>query len=77
MKIGCACSYDAKLTLKGRMLARKKGTAKGGATVTIKLSAKQARAVRKLGRGSKALRLVVVAKSGGAARTRSVVVAPR
>ncbi len=59
------------------MLARKKGTAKGGATVAIKLSAKQAEAVRKLGRGSKALKLVVVATSGGAAGTRSVVVAPR
>jgi hypothetical protein len=79
VKIGCAarCSYDAKLTLKGRMLARKKGTAMAGATVAIKLSAKQARAVRKLGRGSKALKLVVVAKSGGAAGTRSLVVAPR
>ncbi len=59
------------------MLARKKGTAKKGATVAIKLSAKQAKAVRKLGRGSKALKLVVVAKAGGAAGTRSVVVAPR
>ena len=71
-------AYDAKLTLKGRTVARKKGSAEeGGATVAIKLSAKQARAVRKLGRGSKALKLVVVAKSGGAAATRSVTVAPR
>ena len=65
VKLGCACSYDAKLTLKGRTLARKKGTAQKGATVAIKLSAKQAKAVRKLGRGSKALKLVVVARAGG------------
>ena len=77
IRCAASCSYDAKLTLKGRTLARKKGTAKGGATVALKLSAKQARMVRKLGRGSKALKLVVVAKSGGAAGTRSVVVAPR
>ena len=80
VKIGCAaaCSYDAKLTLKSRTIARKAGTAKaGGATVALKLSAKQARAVRKLRRSSKALKLVVVAKAGGAAATRSVAVAPR
>ena len=77
VKIGCACAYDAKLTLKGKAIARKKGTAKRGATVAITLGAKQARAVRKLGRGSTALKLVVSAKSGGAAATRSAVVAPR
>jgi hypothetical protein len=78
VKIGCACTYSAKLTLKGRAVARKNGALKkAGSTVAIKLSAKQARAVRKLGRKSKALKLVVTAKSGGATGTRSVVVAPR
>ncbi|HET8953710.1 MAG TPA: hypothetical protein VFN44_24520 [Solirubrobacteraceae bacterium] len=80
VKIGCsaACSYAAKLTLKGKTVARKNGSLKkGGATVAIKLGAKQARAVRKLGRRSKALRLSVTAKSGGASGTRSAVVAPR
>jgi WD40 repeat protein len=78
VKVGCACSYSAKLTLKGRTIARKRGSLrKAGTTVTIKLSAKQARAVRKLGRGSKALRLVVTASSGGASGTRSLTVAPR
>jgi len=78
--IRCAagCTYDAKRTLKGRRIARKKGTAKkGGAIVTIRLGAKQARAVRKLGRRSKALELVVTAKSGARVGTRSAVVAPR
>ena len=77
VKIGCACSYDAKLTLKGRTIARKKGTAKKGATVAIKLSAKQARAVRKLGPRVEGAQARGGAKSGGAAGTRSVVVAPR
>jgi hypothetical protein len=78
VKIGCACTYSAKLTLKGRVVARKNGSLKkAGSTVALKLGAKQARAVRKLGRKSKALRLVVTAKSGGATGTRSVVVAPR
>ena len=45
--------------------------------MAIKLSAKQARAVRKLARSSKALRLVVTAKAGGATGTRSLTVAPR
>jgi len=78
VKVGCACSYSAKLTLKGRTIARKSGSLKkAGSTVAIRLTAKQARAVRKLGRGSKALRLVVTAKSGGASGTRSLTVAPR
>ena len=77
VKIGCACTYDAKLTLKGKTIARKKGTAKKTSIVAIKLGAKQARAVKKLGRRSKALRLVVTARSGVSAATRSAVVAPR
>jgi WD40 repeat protein len=77
VKIGCACVYSARLTLKGRTIARKAGTLKKAGTVTIKLSAKQARAVRKLGRRSKALRLVVSAKSGARSGTRSALVAPR
>jgi hypothetical protein len=45
--------------------------------VTVKLIAKQARAVRKLGRKSKALKLVVTAKSGGSTGTRTMTIAPR
>ena len=78
--LGCAvaCTYSAKLTLKGRTIARRNGALKkGGGTVAIKLSAKQARAVRKLRRKSKALKLVVTAKSGGASGKRTVAVAPR
>jgi hypothetical protein len=78
VKLGCACTYSAKLTLKGRTIARKRGSLKkAGSTVAIRLSAKQARAVRKLARSSKALRLVVTAKSGGKTGTRSLTVAPR
>jgi hypothetical protein len=80
VKLGCAaaCTYAAKLTLKGKTIARKNGSLKkGGSAVTIKLGAKQARAVKKLGRRSKALRLAVTAKSGASAGTRSAVVAPR
>jgi len=78
VKLGCACTYSAKLTLKGKAIARKSGSLKkAGSTVAIKLSAKQARAVRKLARSSKALRLVVTAKAGGATGTRSLTVAPR
>jgi hypothetical protein len=80
VKLGCAvgCTYSAKLTLKGRTIARKNGSLKkGSSTVAIKLSAKQAKAVRKLGRKSRALKLVVTAKSGGATGKRTVTVAPR
>jgi hypothetical protein len=70
-----ACSYKAKLTLKGKALATRKGKAKAGraTTVKLKLSAKQARKVRKLGKRSKALKLSVTA----AGVKRTVVVAPR
>jgi hypothetical protein len=77
VKIGCACTYSAKLTLKGKAIARKRGTLKKAGVVTIKLGAKQARTVRKLARSSKALKLVVTASSGGATGTRSALVAPR
>lgn len=78
VKLGCVCTYSARLTLKGRTVARKNGASKkAGSTVTIKLSATQAKALRKLGRRSKALELVVTAKSGAATGTRSLTVAPR
>ncbi len=69
-----ACSYQAKLTLRGKKLAGKKGKAKAGraTTVKLKLSGKQARKVAKLGKRSKALKLTVTA--GGVKRT--AVVAP-
>ena len=68
VKLGCACTYSAKLTLKGRVIARKSGTLKkAGSTVAITLSAKQARAVRKLGRvPPRRCKLVVTAKAGAA-----------
>ena len=78
VKIGCACTFSAKLTLEGRTVARKNGSLqKAGSIVAIKLSAKQARALRKLRRGSNALRLTVSARSGARSATRSVAVAPR
>ena len=74
-----ACSYSAKLTLRKKTLARKAGTAKAGrkTTITLKLSRKQARAVRKLGKRSRALKLTVSAKAGAATGTAKTVVAPR
>jgi hypothetical protein len=77
VKIGCACTYSAELTLKGKAIARKRGTLKKAGVVTIKLGARQARAVRKLARSSRALKLVVTARSGGTSGTRSALVAPR
>lgn len=62
--------YRAVLRLRGKAIARKNGL---GGSVTVKVPARHARAVRKLGRASKALTLAVTADGV----TRTVVVAPR
>ncbi len=74
-----ACRYEVKLTLGGRRVASKAGTAKAGRTTTVKLKlrGKHARAVMKLGKRSKALKLSVSATAGTASAKRTAVVAPR
>jgi hypothetical protein len=81
------CAYTAKLTVDKRrakklrikrVLAKVSGTAEvGRATVTLKVGAKQARALKKLGKRSRALRLGVTATSGTLKSTRTAVVKPR
>jgi hypothetical protein len=89
LSVACSgrCAYTAKLTVDKRtakklhvkrVLAKVSGTAKGGAaTITLKLSGKSARALKKLGKRSRALRLSVTASSGGLKSTRTTVVKPR
>ena len=65
-----AAGYRAVLRLRGKTIARKNGL---GPTLTVKLPRKHVRAVRKLGRASKALTLAITADGV----TATAVVAPR
>ena len=82
-----ACRYTAQLTLDAktakrlglpRTLATKAGSAKAGATkITLRLSGREARRLKTLGKRSSALKLSVSATSDAGRGKRSTVVAPR
>ena len=89
IKLTCpgGCRYEARLTLDAktakrlglsRMVARTSGRAKAGSTtVTLKLSGREARRLKTLGKRSSALKLSVSATGDAGSGRRSMVVAPR